>query len=687
MSKLIRIRRIYFLSLIIISFSNNALSEDIVYSEEDFDLAQEIVFLLEKNHFTKKGYEEIYIKANEIYLERLDPTRSFLLEDEVLTTKLEDTKPDLLNSQLSNSFNLFKVYQKRYKQRSDLHLALLQEIKTLNLNQDIRMLVDRSEAPWLKSEEELFVLWTNQFVNSVIQLLINGNKDEEVKTKLSKQITCQRNNFLQTRNEDVFGLFINSIASSYDPHTSYFSPRRTEDFEIEMSLSLEGIGALLTSDCIYTSISSLVPGGPAEKSKTIKAEDRIVAVGQEKDIELTDVIGWRIDDVVNLIRGPKGTKVKLEIIPASSPDNETEIIEITRGNVKLEDQDAEKKIISVNKNGQSLNLGVIKLPAFYMDFEAYNRGIYDYKSSSKDVKNLIQELKRESVDGLILDLRNNGGGSLLEANALAHLFLGGGTKVQVKSSNGRIDRIGRARGFQTYDDPLIILVNRASASASEILAGAIQDYKRGLILGTETFGKGTVQRLEAVSKGQLKFTESKFYRVSGGSTQSKGIQPNLILPSLIDSEEVGEGLLPQALKYDQITSTRFKNFNRLGSSLPLLKKMSDQRVKKSLLFEHYEKLMDLRDERKKQKWISINLEDRKTKKEEYESIILSMENELRKKLGLNTYSSYSDYLDRDEDLIKQLDLEEEVLNEAANVMADFIHYSFNPAIILTKEAS
>ena len=324
MSKLIRIRRIYFLSLIIISFSNNALSEDIVYSEEDFDLAQEIVFLLEKNHFTKKGYEEIYIKANEIYLERLDPTRSFLLEDEVLTTKLENTKPDLLNSQLSNSFNLFKVYQKRYKQRSDLHLALLQEIKTLNLNQDIRMLVDRSEAPWLKSEEELFVLWTNQFMNSVIQLLINGNKDEEVKTKLSKQITCQRNNFLQTRNEDVFGLFINSIASSYDPHTSYFSPRRTEDFEIEMSLSLEGIGALLTSDCIYTSISSLVPGGPAEKSKTIKAEDRIVAVGQEKDIELTDVIGWRIDDVVNLIRGPKGTKVKLEIIPASSPDNETE---------------------------------------------------------------------------------------------------------------------------------------------------------------------------------------------------------------------------------------------------------------------------------------------------------------------------------------------------------------------------
>ncbi len=394
MRKLSEIIKIYIIYLIIFFFSSNAFSQNINHSVEDVDLAHEIVSLLEKNHFTKKRYNEIYVKASEIYLERLDPTRSFLLDHEVLDKVQEDTKYDLLDSQISISFNLFKIYQKRYKQRSDLHLALLKEIETLNLNQDIKILLDRSEAPWMKSEEELTTLWTNQFINSVIQLLINGNTNEEVITKLTKQINCQRNDFLQTRNEDVFGLFINSIASSYDPHTSYFSPRRTEDFEIEMSLSLEGIGALLTSDCIYTSISSLVPGGPAEKSKTIQAEDRIVAVGQEKDIELTDVIGWRIDDVVNLIRGPKGTKVKLEIIPASSPDNETEIIEITRGNVKLEDQDAEKRIINVNKNGKSLSLGVIKLPAFYMDFEAYNRGVYDYKSSSKDVKNLIKELKR-----------------------------------------------------------------------------------------------------------------------------------------------------------------------------------------------------------------------------------------------------------------------------------------------------
>ena len=675
----------YLLSFVVFGFSNASISDEINQSEDDISLAYEIISLLEKRHYSKKEYEEIYSDASDIYLERLDPSRSFLLEEEVLSQQAQQSGDKLLNSQLTFSFDLFKIYQKRYEQRSKLHLALLEQIDSLNLYQDSKILVDRSEAPWFKTEEELVNLWTSQFINSVIQLLVNGNEEDEVKSKLSKQINCQRNNFLQTRNEDVFGLFINSIASSYDPHTSYFSPRRTEDFEIEMSLSLEGIGALLTSDCIYTSISSLVPGGPAEKSETLEADDRIVAVGQEKDKELTDVIGWRIDDVVNLIRGPKGTKVKLEIIPASSPDTETEVIEITRGNVKLEDQDAEKRIIDLERNGKSFSFGVIKLPAFYMDFEAYNKGVYDYKSSSKDVKNLINELKKESIDGLILDLRNNGGGSLLEANALAQLFLGGGTKVQVKNSDGRIDRIGRIRGFQSYDDPLIILVNRASASASEILAGAIQDYKRGLILGTDTFGKGTVQRLEALSKGQIKFTESKFYRVSGGSTQSKGIQPNLYLPSFIDSEEVGEGLLPQALEYDQIASTRFKNFNRLGSSLPFLKKMSEGRIEESLIFDHYQKLISLRDERKDQKWISINLEQRKIKKEEYENIILSMENSLREKLGLKTFVSYTEYLDRED--IEELDIEEQVLKEAANVMADFISYSFQPAIILTKEAS
>jgi len=686
MQKPITFIKICLASFFFFFLSTEVVTEDLSSSEEDVELAYEIVSLLEKRHFSKKEYKEIYNHSFETFLERLDPSRSFLIEKEIINDRQNLNNENLLSEELKRSFNLFKIYKLRYEQRSDLQLNLLDRIEEIDLYQDKNILIDRSEAPWMKTEAELLELWTNQFINNVIQLIISGNEKEEVKSKLSKQVNCQRNNFLQTRNEDVFGLFINSIASSYDPHTSYFSPRRTEDFEIEMSLSLEGIGALLTSDCIYTSISSLVPGGPAEKSESIKAEDKIVSVGQEKDTELTEVIGWRIDDVVNLIRGPKGTKVKLEIIPASSPDTETKIIEITRGNVKLEDQDAEKKIINLEHKGRLKSFGVIKLPAFYMDFEAYNRGVYDFKSSSKDVKDLINELKQEPVDGLILDLRNNGGGSLLEANSLAQLFLGGGTKVQVKNSDGRIDRIGRVRGFQMYDDPLIILVNRASASASEILAGAIQDYKRGLVLGTDTFGKGTVQRLEGLSKGQLKFTESKFYRVSGNSTQNRGIKPNIYLPSIIDSEEVGEGFLPQALAYDEISPTRYKNFNRLGTAESFLEQESKKRVGKSLLFNHYLNLIKIRNERKEEKWISINLNNRQAKKEKEENIVLNLENKLRESLGFETFSSYKDYLKRDED-IEALDLDEEVLKEAANILADFIHHSFQPTVVLNKEVS
>ena len=285
------------------------------------------------------------------------------------------------------------------------------------------------------------------------------------------------------------------------------SPRRTEDFDIGMSLSLEGIGALLSTDGLYTTISSLVPGGPAEKSDKLKPNDRIVGVAQETEDEITDVIGWRIDDVVQLIRGPKDTEVKLEIIPSTSLDeSQTKIITLTRNVVKLEDQAAEKRIINIKNADSEFKLGVVELPAFYMDFNAYQRREYDFRSSSKDVKNLIRTMKNNDIDGLIIDLRNNGGGSLLEANALAQLFLGAGPKVQVKTSSGSIHGLGERRGFQFYDGPLAILVNRFSASASEILAGAIQDYERGLVLGTDTFGKGTVQRVQSLSLGQIKFT-------------------------------------------------------------------------------------------------------------------------------------------------------------------------------------
>jgi carboxyl-terminal processing protease len=327
------------------------------------------------------------------------------------------------------------------------------------------------------------------------------------------------------------------------------SPKRSEDFDINMSLSLEGIGALLSSDGMYTSISSLVAGGPAEKSETLKPNDKIVGIAQEDENELTDVIGWRIDDVVKLIRGPKGTKVKLEVIPSTSlDDSNTKKIEIVRGLVELEDQAAEKDIIIISRPSGEYKIGIIELPAFYFDFEAYQKRDYNYRSSSKDVKKLIKELKDENVDGLILDLRNNGGGSLYEANALAHLLLGRGTTVQIKNSKGVIQSLGEKWGYQFYDQPLAILVNKFSASASEILAGAVQDYDRGVIVGTQTFGKGTVQRVDQLSSGQIKFTESKFYRVTGSSTQNMGVLPDINLPTAMNLDKFGESELPKALK-------------------------------------------------------------------------------------------------------------------------------------------
>ena len=511
---------------------------------------------------------------------------------------------------------------------------------------------------------------------------LNGNELKETKEKLLKRLANQYHFFKQTKSEDIVDLYINSIALTYGPHTSYMSPKRMEDFEIDMRLSLEGIGALLSSDGLYTTISSLVPGGPAEKTDKLKPKDKIIGVAQEGEGDITDVIGWRIDDVVQLIRGPKNTNVRLEIIPSSSVDvSETKIIEITRNVVKLEDQAAEEKIISVKKDSLEYKVGVISLPAFYMDFEAFSRREYDFRSSSKDVKKLIISLKEKNIDGLILDLRNNGGGSLFEANALAHLFLGGGVKVQVKSSNGNIQGIGDRRGFQFYDGPLVILVNKFSASASEILAGAIQDYERGLVLGSDTFGKGTVQRVQELSRGQLKFTESKFYRVSGKSTQNKGISPDIILPSPINESEYGESTLPKALGYDVISKTKTRNFNRVPFSKQIFTKDHKDRVDTSVIFNHYKTLNSWRKNQANEKFLELDIEKRKLKKEKIETDILSMENELRKKLGLNTFNTYKDFLDKDEE-DKKPDIDEEILYEAANILTDFIDYSFKPIVTM-----
>ncbi len=685
MTRLIKFLLLLFCSQLLLS-GLLAETEEYVFNDDHVKLTNEIIEILEKHHFTKKKYLSIKTEALDSFLDRLDPSRSVFLEKEVNSFAANDLNAEIndQHASLEQAFKIFELYRSRYVERYQLQKSLLSEIETLDLRQNRKILKDRAESDRKETIEDLERLWEDLLINDVIQLNLSGNDLNETKNKLTKRIDNQFNFFERTKSEDVIDLYINSIALTYGPHTTYMSPKRTEDFDIDMSLSLEGIGALLSNDGLYTTISSLVPGGPAEKSNKLKPNDRIVGVAQETEDVITDVIGWRIDDVVQLIRGPKNTEVKLEVIPATSLDeSQTKIITLTRNFIKLEDQAAQKRIINIKKSDSEYKLGVVELPAFYMDFDAYQRREYDFRSSSKDVKDLIRGMKNNDIDGLIIDLRNNGGGSLLEANALAHLFLGAGTKVQVKTSSGSIHGLGERRGFQFYDGPLAILVNRFSASASEILAGAIQDYERGLILGTDTFGKGTVQRVQALSSGQIKFTESKFYRVSGKSTQSKGISPDIYLPSPINTEEFGENKLPGALEYDSIAKTRVRDFNRLNTSTSLLSSEHEVRVNDSVLFKHHKKLKAWRKAQQEEKFLELNIDNRKTEKENKEAELLTMENDLRKEIGLNTFESYQAFLDREE-IKEEPDIDEEILLEAANILSDFIKYSYKPVISMNK---
>ena len=652
------------------------------YTKDQVALAKEVITILENDHFLKKSFDSIQNEAFELYLERLDPNKNIFLANEIQKFK-EDIKNKLdIKDNLEIAYLAFKTYAERYQMRFDIQIEFLNNISDQDIRSSKSIVRDRSKADSLNVIEELRTLWKDLILNDVIQLMLSGNSLEDSAEKTLKRIKNQLNYFKQTRNEDVFNIYINSISSIYGPHTSYMSPKNSEDFDINMSLSLEGIGALLSPDGPYTSISSLIPGGPAEKSGLLKPKDKIIGVGQDDDKEIVDVVGWRLDDVVELIRGPKNSKVRLEIIPGTSlDDSETKEIEIIRSLVKLEDQAAEKKVINVERGYKTFKIGVIELPAFYFDFEAYQKRDYSYRSSSKDVKKLLRELNNDDIEGLILDLRNNGGGSLYEANALAHLFIGRGTTVQVKDSKGNIQGLGERWGYQFFDKPLLVLVNKFSASASEILAGAIQDYNRGIIVGTDTFGKGTVQRVDMLSAGQLKFTESKFYRVSGSSTQNKGVNPDIKIPASFDIDEIGESKLDRALEHDSIPTAYYRNFNRVGSYIDLLKEKSNERISNSLFFQS----MDTRKEWRKANditFLDLHIDKRKKVKEGIENFVLLEENELRRMLELPTYENYQDFLDRDEDP-DSLNIDFNVLDEAANILSDLIEVKSEPLLAST----
>jgi len=641
-----------------------------------------VVELLKRHHYSKPPLDD---KRSEIiyqsYLKLLDPARSYFLASDIAEfDKWRFQFDDFLKSgDLNPGFTIYKRYLDRIKSRLDFALAQLSKgVDKIDLNTQETLLVDRKDAPWPKNEAELDDLWRKRVKDEVLRLKIAGKDPAKIQETLTKRYKNQLARLGQTRSEDIFQAYLNTFAMSYDPHTNYLSPDSAENFDINMSLSLEGIGAVLQSDNDNVKIVRLVPAGPAAKTKQVATADKIIGVAQG-DKEMVDVIGWRLDEVVKLIRGPKGSVVRLEIIPASNAPNDqtTKIVSITREAVKLEEQAAKKSILHLNQDGKDYKLGVIEIPAFYLDFKAYRAGDPEYKSTTRDVKKLLTELQSEKVDGVVIDLRNNGGGSLQEATELTSLFIDKGPTVLVRNADGKVDVLEDENSGAFYKGPMALLVNRLSASASEIFAGAMQDYHRALIIGGQTFGKGTVQTIQPLNHGELKLTLAKFYRVSGQSTQHQGVLPDIAYPSIIDTKEIGESALPEAMAYDTIKPAIKPAVDPFKPFLAQLQSRHDVRSAKDAEFVFVEQKLALAKKLMSEKTVSLNEAERRSEHADVESKQLVMENTRRKAKGEEPLKELKkedeDALPVDDDKTKPED--DAYLAETGRILIDYLGLS------------
>lgn len=597
-----------------------------------------VVELLKRHHYNKPPLNDARsAKIFDSYLEMLDPSRSYFTAGDVAEFEAWRNQFDdfLKNGNLEPGFIIYKVHLERLQSRLEYALNLLEQgVDSFDFTLDEELLIDRENAARPANEQELDDLWRKRVKDEVLRLKIAGKEPKAIEELLTKRYKNQLTRLEQTRGEDVFQTYINAFAQSYDPHTQYLSPDNAENFDINMSLSLEGIGAVLQSDNEHVKVVRLVPAGPAEKSKQIAPADKIIGVGQS-DEEIVDVIGWRLDEVVKLIRGPKGSVVRLEVIPASNAPNDqsSKVVAITREAVKLEEQAAKKSVLKLSQNGRDYKLGVIEIPAFYLDFKALRAGDEEYKSTTRDVKKLLTELEQEDVDGVVIDLRNNGGGSLQEATELTGLFIDQGPTVLVRNSDGRVDVLADEQQGVFYKGPLAVLVNRLSASASEIFAGAMQDYHRALIVGGQTFGKGTVQTVQPLNHGELKLTLAKFYRVSGQSTQHQGVIPDISYPAEVDTKEIGESALPEAMPWDSIRAAVSPDMNPFKPFLAELKARHEDRTHEDPDFVFTRDRLALTQELTHETTISLNEEKRRAQQERIEKRQLALENTLRMAKG------------------------------------------------------
>lgn len=650
-------------------------SQDLTPQPRHEKIGQLVKEFIQKSHYKHAAVDDdLSSLVLDNYIKSLDGNRMYFLASDVEAFNAYRYQlDDMVGSEpLDPVFEIFEVYRTRARQRLNYALTQLESEPDFSLDEDYKF--DRSENDWAETDAELNEIWRKRVKNDALNLTLADKDWEGVQEVLDKRYSRFLKRMDQLKNDDVFETFMNAFTHTLDPHSSYLSPRNSEEYRIQMSLSYFGIGASLQLDDDYVMVVNIIPGGPAAIDGELQPKDRITAVAQGGE-ELVDVIGWRLDDVVQLIRGPANSVVRLQIMPEGAlPGASEKIIHLTRNQVKLEEQAAKSELITVPRDGRDWSIGVIDVPSFYRDYRALSNGDKNYTSTTKDVRRLIGELEEQGIDGLILDLRNNGGGHLTEATALSGLFIENGPVLQLKNANGRISRLDDPDPVPrvAYNGPLAVLVNRYSASASEIFAAAIQDYARGLIIGQQTFGKGTVQNLYSLDQyvrrpegdglGQLTLTIGKYYRVTGESTQHRGVNPDIALPSYIDAETVGESVRDSALPWDTIRSTKFRAGESLDHSIAELTSNYIARTKTDPDFKYLVDGIEDVEESRLRKTVSLNFDDRQAERESDIERRLDRENARREAQGLEPVAAIED--------LEDSKLPDVHLDQAAGIVTD-----------------
>ncbi len=629
--------------------------------------------VVRQQHYRQAALDDdMSAQIYERYLEALDGSKSYLLasdiaEFEKLRYRLDDA---IEAADAAPAFEIFTRFRERNREVLRHAIALLDVEPDFTLDESFRF--DRTDEGWPATQAELNDLWRKRVKNDALSLVLAGKTWPEASELLRKRYERGAKRVEQITADDVFETFMNAYSHVYDPHSNYLSPRNSEEYNIAMSLSYEGIGASLQLVDDHVTIMNVLPGGSAAASTDIKVGDRITAVGQGPAGPLTDVVGWRLDDVVQLIRGPLNTVVRLQILAnGATPGSEESLLALTRSKITLESQAAQKKVQHLKRGDQDLTVGVISVPSFYQDYNARVQGDEDYRSTTRDVRRLIQELAGEKIDALVVDLRDNGGGHLSEATSLVGLFVERGPVVQLRETSGRIEVLDDPEPGVAWKGPLVVLVNRASASASEIFAGAIQDYQRGLVVGQQTYGKGSVQNLYPLDRyalgpkagfGQLTVTIGKYYRVTGDSTQHRGVVPDIELPSLLNTEDIGESTRDSALPWDRINAARFTPEPSEAPVVTLLARVHEARIANNPDFVALQGDVDALEHLRSQREVSLNLDKRRAERDAIDADRLQRENARRVARGMAPLADIG--------ALDEADAPDVVLDEAVEIAAD-----------------